>query len=159
MPGDRLGIFEFSTFAPAPSLKPWRFGVMICSEVCYPSLARKIIADGAGFAVVVLNDGWFTQPSAIMMHAQNTIMRAVESGLDIVTVGNTGLTGHVTSAGILASQEQLPLQKETYGRFYVSGYAQPTLYDRIGDFFAVSCLLFVIIIFVISRFSKTILKI
>lgn len=142
-PGSRAGILGLTASS--------KFGVMICSEVCYPSLTRKLIRDGADFAVVILNDGWFTQPAAIMMHAQNTIMRAVETGFDMISVGNTGLTARVSRKGVVRSDQELSLQKEAYGIFYVSGQARPTVYARIGDFFAVSCLLFVIIIFVYQR--------
>ena len=122
------------------------FGVMICSEICYPSLARGIKNAGAGFAVVTLNDGWFTQKAGVMMHAQNTIMRAVENGIDIISVGNTGLTAHVDAAGRIVSR--LPLQEPSFGTFDVSLSDGKTFYARNGDFFAALCSLFVIIIFV-----------
>ncbi|GEM_PF-2256235 len=154
-PGNRTGILGI------PSVDghrgPLRLGVMICSEVCYPSLVRRLAGEGADFAVVILNDGWFTQPAAIMMHAQNTIMRAVEAGFDIVSVGNTGLTARVSREGMVNLKEQLPLQREAYGFFAVYPSGPTTVYARIGDFFAMSCLLFVIIILT-YQFRKNLKK-
>ena len=133
------------------SQRPIRFGAMICSETCYPSLSRKLAHEGAGFVIAILNDGWFTQPAAVMMHAQNAIMRAVESGMDIVSVGNTGWTFRVNARGVIDKIQELPLQKEAYGIFQVVDEGRPTLYSRIGDFFAEACTLFVIMFLIFQR--------
>src|SRR5690606_14666023 len=112
-----------------------RFGIMICSETCYPSLTRELVNKDAGWMTAILNDGWFLRPEAIMMHAQNAVFRAVESGRDIVSVGNTGWTGVISAYGVLRDEKQLPLQREAHGTFDVSIRHQPTLYSKIGDFF------------------------
>ena len=149
-PGNKADVFTI-TGDVSQSL---RFGTMICSETCYPSIARELALKGAGFVVVMLNDGWFTQPAAIMMHAQNAIMRAVESGMDIVSVGNTGLTCRVNAQGVMRKDQNLPVQSEAYGIFHVTSHSRPTLYSRIGDLFAEACSLFVIIFFIRLRLFK-----
>mgnify|MGYP001591777259 CR=1 FL=1 len=131
--------------------RSFRFGTVICSETCYPSLSRKLAQEGAGFIIAILNDGWFNQPAALMMHAENAIMRAVESGLDIVSVGNTGWTFQVNARGVIDKSQGLPLQKVAYGTFRVSGQGKPTMYCRIGDFFAKACTLFVIMFLIFQR--------
>jgi apolipoprotein N-acyltransferase len=136
-PGGRSNIFSVDARS--------RFGIMICSETCYPGFARRLVHQGAEFIVVMLNDGWFTRPAAIMMHTQNAVMRAVESGVEIVSVANTGWTGRIDARGVMKSDEQLPLQTAASGIFHVEGKSRPTLYIRIGDFFAEACSLFVII--------------
>lgn len=137
-PGTRSDVFAVDGVSPS-------FGIMICSETCYPAFARRLVQQGADFILVMLNDGWFTQPAAIMMHAQNAVMRAVETGVEIVSVGNTGWTGRIDAHGAMGSNEQLPLQKTASGIFHVEGHRRSTIYSRIGDFFAEACGLFVII--------------
>jgi apolipoprotein N-acyltransferase len=124
------------------------FGILICSESCYPKAARKLADKGARFIVVMLNDGWFKQPAAIMMHAQNSIFRAIETGRDIISVANTGLTFHVNHHGFIGSQNYLAWQQRRVGTFYIQQRNQPTVYRIIGDFFAEACMLFVIIILI-----------
>lgn len=152
--GGFFGLFEGHGFDFTPGTKSdvfavdgasTRFGIMICSETCYPAFARQLVRKGADFILVMLNDGWFTQPAAIMMHAQNAVMRAVETGVEIVSVGNTGWTGRIDALGVMGSNDQLPLQTTASGIFYVEGHSRSTIYSRIGDFFAEACGLFVII--------------
>ncbi len=125
-----------------------RFGMMICSETCYPSLARKLANKDAGWMIAILNDGWFARPEAVMMHAQNAVFRAVESGRDIVSVGNTGWTGAINAHGVMRHDQQLPLQRQAQGAFDVSSRQKETLYSKIGDFFAGACGLFVIMLLI-----------
>lgn len=123
-----------------------RFGVLICSESCYPKSARRLTDLGADFILVILNDGWFKKPEAIMIHAQNAVLRAVETGRDVVSVGNTGGTFRVSRQGVIGKDELLGLQQAAAGRFAVTQGGHRTIYSRIGDIFAVVCLLFVIMI-------------
>ncbi len=128
-----------------------RFGMMICSETCYPSLARQLSNSQASWMIAILNDGWFARPEAIMMHAQNTVFRAVESGRDIVSVGNTGWTGRIDAYGVMRHDQQLPLQRQSQGAFQVSSRQKETLYSKIGDFFAGACGLFVIMFLILQK--------
>lgn len=121
-----------------------RFGMMICSETCYPSLTRQLSNSQALWMIAILNDGWFARPEAIMMHAQNAVFRAVESGRDFVSVGNTGWTGRIDGYGVMRPDQQLPLERQAQGAFHVSSRQKNTLYSKIGDFFAGACGLFVI---------------
>ncbi len=125
-----------------------RFGMMICSETCYPSLARQLSNSQAAWMIAILNDGWFARPEAIMMHAQNAVFRAVESGRDILSVGNTGWTGVINAYGVMRQDQQLPLQSQAQGAFQVSSRQKETLYSKIGDFFAGACELFVIMLLI-----------
>lgn len=132
-----------------------RFGLMICSETCYPSLARKLSNGHALWMIAILNDGWFARSEAVMMHAQNAVFRAVETGRDILSVGNTGWTGVINAHGVMRHDQQLPLQRQGQGVFQVSSRQEETLYSKIGDFFAGACVLFVIIFLILQ---KTILR-
>ncbi len=113
-----------------------RFGVTLCSEDGYPGLFRRLKSKGAQFAIVMLNDGWFNKPEALMMHAQDTIMRAVENGIPIVRVANTGLSCSVDGKGRLSLDEACPINTGGYCSFVIKPRSEKTIYSKFGDFFA-----------------------
>lgn len=145
--GREQKVFSLASSADFPA----DFGVLICSESCYPKAARGLTKLGANFILVILNDGWFKKPEAIMVHAQNAVLRAVETGRDVVSVGNTGGTFRVDRSGVIEKEEFLELQKAGAGRFAVSRGKDQTIYSRIGDIFAVVCFLFVIMILLFTK--------
>ncbi|MBL8014476.1 MAG: apolipoprotein N-acyltransferase, partial [Candidatus Omnitrophica bacterium] len=120
-----------------------RFGVLICSESCYPQTARRLSQNGSDFIVVMLNDGWFDKPAAMMIHAQNAVMRAIETGRDFISVANTGWTFRADHHGMVSAF--LSLQRQETGIFPAIPRESQTVYARIGDIFSAACLLFVII--------------
>ncbi len=130
------------------------FGLAICSEEFYPGLFRAMVRGGAGFAVVMLNDGWFARPEALFMHALAAPLRAVETGLPVVRAANTGRTCAFDGAGRLLDGE-IKVQ-----RLGVSAYELPvaegrTFYAQYGDIFAMACALFVII-FLVQRKGRAV---
>lgn len=145
--------FDFSAgkqqpmFSISPAARPSvDFGVLICSESCYPKAARRLSRQGADFVVVMLNDAWFNKPEAMMVHAQNAVMRAIETGRDFVSVANTGWTFRADNRGLINGNDALPLQKPDAAIFPAFPREKQTPYARIGDIFSVACMLFVIII-------------
>lgn len=64
---------------------------LICYEGIFPwHVARH--AKGARYLANITNDGWFTGTIALYQHAALARLRAVETGLPLVRVANTGLT-------------------------------------------------------------------
>jgi apolipoprotein N-acyltransferase len=66
------------------------FGVLICNEDTIGKFFRQYVDAGASFIVVMLNDGWFFQKTALMMHGQNAVLHAVEYGIPVLRAANTG---------------------------------------------------------------------
>ena len=54
---------------------------------------------GAGMIVLVTNDSWFSESSEAQAHAAQAVLRAVETGLPVVRVGNSGVTGVIRPDG------------------------------------------------------------
>ena len=157
-----------------------KFGVTICSEGAYPALFRRLAAGGSGFVVLLLNDSWFTRetpvparqsqeklagrparpPSfvqiggqaAMILHAQIDIMRAVENHLAVVRSANSGWSCVIESDGWVKtlSPRRPMLNKAGFYFFHVFADCERTFYNQYGDIFAVLCLVFVIIHFVIK---------
>ena len=83
-PGDELKVMEASGRA---------FGPLICFEVLFAPMAETLRDDGADFLVVITNLGWFGASAALEQELDIARLRAVETRLPLVHVGNTGITG------------------------------------------------------------------
>jgi len=147
--GTRVGIFSLEKDKKVQS-----FGVAICSEEGYPHLFREIANKGAGFFVVMLNDGWFRAPEALLLHAEMGIFRAVETQRPLVRVANTGWTVLFDKAGYVKDQVTARVQETGFAFFDVEPNRGKTMYVRFGDFFVLGCLGFVIIILYWKAFRR-----
>ena len=72
---------------------------LICYEDTDPRLAAKAKKMGADMIVLVTNDSWFSDSSEAEAHAAQAVLRAVETGLPVVRVGNSGVTGVIRPDG------------------------------------------------------------
>ena len=85
---------------------------LICYEDTDPRLAAKAKEMGADLIVLVTNDSWFSESAEAVAHAAQGVLRAIETGLPIVRVGNSGVTGVIHpdgSANWLADASGKPL--------------------------------------------------
>jgi apolipoprotein N-acyltransferase len=109
-----------------PNLPPFR--PLICYESIFPQLSASSGPQRPQWLLNVTNDAWFGLSTGPYQHFQMARMRAVEQGLPLVRVGNTGITamidpyGRIVASlalgnkGILDINLQKPLQGETtYG--------------------------------------------
>lgn len=64
---------------------------LICYEGIFPLQVLRAAA-GARYLINITNDNWFTGTIALYQHAALARLRAVETGLPLVRVANTGLT-------------------------------------------------------------------
>ena len=49
--------------------------------------------------VLITNDSWFSCSAEAEAHASQAVLRAIETGLPIVRVGNSGVTGVIRPDG------------------------------------------------------------
>ena len=84
----------------ATSLRPSiPLGLAICFEDTDSSLMRRAAAAGARALVFITNDSWFSRSDEAWAHAWQATARAVETGLPVIRVGNSGVTGTVSPDG------------------------------------------------------------
>ncbi len=116
-------------------------GVAICFEDTDSALMRALAAKGARVLFFVTNDSWFSHSVEAEQHAWQAVARAVETGLPVVRVGNSGVTGTVAPDGrtswlIGADGRPLVDRRGTmFDRIVLPGawHQASTLYVRLGD--------------------------
>ena len=78
---------------------PLHVAPLICYEDTDPRLAARAKRMGADLIVLVTNDSWFSNSAEAEAHAAQAVLRAIETGLPIVRVGNSGVTGVIRPDG------------------------------------------------------------
>lgn len=146
-PGVDYTIFHVTA---AQDGRTYRFGTPICYEDVMPYISRRLVWKNgerrADFLVNISNDGWFLHSAELPQHLAICVFRAVENRVSIARAVNTGISGFIDPNGRLYS---LVNDHERVWGPGVVGYSvdhvlidqRTTLYGRIGDAFAVLCLL------------------
>ena len=147
-----------------------RFGVAICYEDTDSAQMRELAKTGARALVFITNDSWFSYSQETISHAWQATARAIETGLPVIRVGNSGVTGViypdgranwlcgrddrplVDAKGTLFDRVQLPLTQTPHDPI------TRTLYTRLGDLplgiaFALLILCYILIYFT-SNYEK-----
>lgn len=76
-----------------------KIGFLICFESLFSALDRQNILDGAEITVVMTNDSWFDDSSALYRHLSHSVLRAVSSGRYVVCAANTGISCVISNKG------------------------------------------------------------
>jgi apolipoprotein N-acyltransferase len=103
---------------------------LICYEAVFP---RDINAaeDRADWMLQITNDAWFGVWTGPFQHFAQARLRAVEQGLPLVRVANTGVTAVIDARGRV--QDELPFGVMAAMDTRVPGALPPTPYVRFGD--------------------------
>ncbi|NQV82967.1 MAG: apolipoprotein N-acyltransferase [Rhodospirillales bacterium] len=90
-------------FSPGPGIRTLKLdslpplSALICYEVIFPG--RVVGIDRPAWLLNLTNDGWFGLSSGPYQHFAAARLRAVEEGLPLVRVANTGISGIVDGYG------------------------------------------------------------
>ncbi len=155
---DAFGISDFSAGKEYTVFRwareEWPFGVLICFEDVFPSLARQFADRGVKFLTVITNDAWFGDTGAPYQHLQASIFRAVENGVPIVRAANTGISALISYHGKILGV----VQDEAGRELFVAGkktqdiplMTQHTFYRKAGHLFPYG--IFLAFLFLCLRF-------
>lgn len=120
---------------PGPALldlgpKLGRVLPLICYEAVFPGIARA--AGGrADWILQITNDAWFGTWSGPFQHLAQARLRAIEQGLPLVRVANTGVTGVYDARGKMRAE--LEFGTAAYLDAALPGALPPTIYARSGE--------------------------
>jgi apolipoprotein N-acyltransferase len=130
----------------APPMLP-----LVCYEIIFPGEAVPA-GERPGWLVNVTNDGWFGISPGPYQHLQQARVRAIELGLPLVRVANTGISAVIDPLGrILRS---LPLGTEGIMDSALPRGIGSTAYRRVGDGFTL-LLLGAALLLVVRRRIRT----
>ena len=115
-------------------------GVAICFEDTDSAQMRELAKMGANVLFFITNDSWFSHSVEAEQHAWQAVARAIETGLPVVRVGNSGVTGTITPDGktswLVGPNGKSLVDKEgtMLDKVEVGGRGrQRTVYVRLGD--------------------------
>jgi apolipoprotein N-acyltransferase len=136
-------VFEFSKitvgttdFTAGPGPRTLRFkglppvSPLICYEVIFPNQVVDS-QDRPEWLLNLTNDGWYGISSGPYQHFDAARLRAVEEGLPLVRVANTGISGVVDGYGRVVSKLALGTKGTLDSVLPLS--LQMTLYGRLGN--------------------------
>ncbi len=103
---------------------------LICYEAVFPQDVRAA-PERPGWLLQITNDAWFGTLSGPFQHAALARLRAIEMGLPLVRVGNTGLTAVYDARGRVTAA--LPFGTEGALEAALPGALPPTPYARFGE--------------------------
>ncbi len=102
---------------------------LICYEAVFPQDLRGTAR--ADWILQITNDAWFGKLTGPFQHAAQARLRAIEQGLPLVRVANTGVTAVYDGRG--RATATLPFGVAAYLDAPLPGALPPTLYARYGD--------------------------
>ncbi len=110
---------------------------LICYEAIFPNLARS--EPRADWILQITNDAWFGEIAGPQQHLAQARMRAIEQGLPLVRVANTGISAVIDATGAIVGA--LPLGKSGKLDALLPGRLPPTPYGKTGDWLMLFVLL------------------
>lgn len=134
-----------------PGLPP--VAVIICYEAIFPGAVIDA-ADRPAWILNVTNDSWFGASSGPYQHLVSARLRAIEEGLPLVRVANTGISAVIDRFGRI--EAQLGMEKTGVIDHNLPAAGAPTPYARWGDaaFLAVLMMLSAPIIWIAMRNNR-----
>lgn len=127
-----MGLGDLQDRIPGEKVAPiGPYGVLICYESVFPSVARGLAREGARVLVLLTNDAWFGPSFGGRQHFALGRLRAVETGRWLLRAGNDGITASVDPFGRVVAE--IPPHQEG---FLLAPYALRTgltPYARFGD--------------------------
>lgn len=123
------------------------YGVLVCYEVIFPELGRKLANAGSRVLVNITNDAWFGRSSAPYQHLSMAAFRAVETRTPLVRAANTGVSSIIDQNGHIRGMTALFKEAVMVGD--VKQGRANTIYLKIGDLFAWCCLILVPLLLIV----------
>ena len=103
---------------------------LICYEAVFPREVNAV-AERPSWLLHITNDAWFGTLTGPFQHAALARLRAIEQGLPLVRVANTGVTQMVDARGRITAA--LPFGVEGALDAALPGALPPTPYHRFGE--------------------------
>lgn len=111
---------------------------LICYEAVFPQDVNGT-PERPDLLLQITNDAWFGINAGPQQHLAQARLRAIEQGLPMIRVANTGISAVIDPAGRIV--DSLPLGRAGFLDVPLPAPLSPTLYSRTGDWLAVMVLI------------------
>jgi apolipoprotein N-acyltransferase len=130
----------------APGLPP--IAPLICYEAIFPGEATDQSGERPQLLLNLTNDGWFGRTSGPYQHFAQARLRAIEEGLPLIRVANTGVSAIADAFGRILNELPLGVEGVIDGR--LPRPAKPTLFRQYGGLAVLSLWIFSIILAIVG---------
>ena len=120
----------------------YKFVPLICFEILFSNLIFKSLDKEISLIINITNDAWFGNTIGPIQHFQFAKIRAVEFGIPVIRVANTGYSGLVSPYGEVL--QKLNFNEQGTLSFKLINKLNDTIFKKYGDS------LFIILIFFTS---------
>ena len=127
---------------------------LICYEVLFSNEVRNRVSKSTKLIINITNDAWFGNTVGPYQHLALAKIRAVELGLPLVRVANTGISVLISPYG--EEIIKIPLNKESVKTTKLISRLDDTIYSKFGDYTFSISILFILFINALLKFMKNI---
>ena len=133
---------DFSTGVTKENINLKGFGeiiTLICYEILFSNEVSRRISENTNLLINITNDAWFGNTVGPHQHLALAKIRAVETGLPLVRVANTGISAFISPYG--EEIVKISIDKEGVREAKLTPPLDQTLYKNFGELiFAISIL-------------------
>jgi apolipoprotein N-acyltransferase len=115
-----------------------KFIPLICYEAIFPNFLKPSVQN-ADFILQITNDAWFGKSIGPQQHLAQLRIRAIEYGLPVIRVANTGITAIIDANGKVV--ENLSVNKSGFLDSFIPSRKKSTVYGLFGDLIFLSLIL------------------
>ena len=127
-----------------------KFIPLICYEAIFPNFLKPSVKN-ADFILQITNDAWFGKSIGPQQHLAQLRIRAIEYGLPVIRVANTGITAIIDANGKVV--ENLSVNKSGFLDSFIPSRKKGTVYGLFGDLiFLLLILLTTAVAFITKKF-------
>ena len=130
--------------------KFYKFVPLICYEILFSDLIFKSLDKETSLIINITNDAWFGNSIGPIQHFQFARIRAVEFGIPVIRVANTGYSGLINPYGKVL--KKIKLNEKGTLSFKLIKKTNETIYMKYGNY------IFIILIFIIAAFNLLLKK-
>ena len=117
---------------------------LICYEILFSDDVRSRVSKNTKLIINITNDAWFGNTAGPYQHLALTKIRAVELGLPLARVANTGISMLISPYG--EEIIKIPLNKEGVKTTKLMSRLDETIYKKFGDYIFIISILLILFI-------------
>ena len=106
------------------------FVPLICYEAIFSNFLKPSVKN-ADFILQITNDAWFGRSIGPQQHLAQLRIRAIEYGLPVIRVANTGISAIIDANGIVL--KNIPVNASGYLDAFIPSRKQSTIYGEYGN--------------------------